>query len=363
MASLSSIKDLRLGIVNGGIGLYMVVWQSVQTEILPVNIQYRVFGDIPWIDVLNGLPVPISGVPANTPLMLVENAVAGTKYEIRAIETQANTAFIGSITMPVLLNGNNFLVADQIYNICGEQPKFLYYTGNFGVGAEMYNDILLTDAIDETLITQVSFGDIFTVAAGVVGASTGFGCYNWRSGLYVPSTGSILCTGDPVIELYTDGEVGISLEGMVLYSDQELTTPLTGNNYVLEVDSGVKYNLNSGTGEVGAPFGTCEDFYNVEIENNNPKRTIVGIFGIENFLLQATVTVGESEVGVHTAFEGVISISITGGGNCESCGEESAKLFINGVDTETLITQEGTYYFASVSFTGEDAIKIVLNAT
>lgn len=43
--------------------------------------------------------------------------------------------------------------------------------------------------------------------------------------------------------------------GDTVYSDSGLTTPLVGFNFIVELITGTIYNINSGTGVIGAPTG------------------------------------------------------------------------------------------------------------
>ena len=357
----NNISDVRLGIANNGIGLYMIVWAETPSGTTSVDIHYRIVGDPTWIVAIEGLAVPSSGIPAITPQIIVVPATSGAQYEVRFLEYGSTDAFVATITVPKLLFGNNYLLDDVLYNICGNNAEFKYSNAKFATGVTMYDDILLTTPISETLISEPSGGDIYVVAAGVIGASTGYGCFYWVAGLYVLGNSTSLCTGEPVVELYTDGEVTETLEGMVLYTDKELTTPVTGYDYVLEVATETIFNLNDTTGEVESETDECLGFYNVLIVNNNSRRVITGVFGIEGFALITTIPVGDSQAGVHTAFEGQIVLVTANGGTCDGCGTDTATLFIDDVSTETIDVQEGAYYFASLSYTGSQIIKIVLN--
>ncbi len=355
----TGISNVLLGIANGGIGLYGVQWEHTPPGTQYVSVKYQGEFDVEPIDVVGSLPVSASGIPVDgTPFMVVENAVPGVYYDVIVQNNSEDTSKTVRVTMPQLLMGNNYLVDDFMYLICSNDPKFLYSKAVFAPGVTLYNDILLTDPIDETLATQVSLGYIHPVTAGVVGASTGYGCYFWSAGFYILSN-SILCSGT-VVELYTNGSTGATLTGDRLFTDKELITPQTGYSYVLDVSSGIRYVLNPVDGFVGAEAGECTDFYNVDILNNNSRRVINGIFGIEGFQLQAVVGTGDEETGAHIAFTGSISLSIQNGGTCDGCGVDEAELLVNGVSTETIDVQEGVYFFTSRAYTGSEIIKIVL---
>lgn len=57
-----------------------------------------------------------------------------------------------------------------------------------------------------------------------------------------------ICGNDAAL-LYSGEPFGV---GVIMYSDIELITPLTGYSYIANVNTGTIYSLNSGTGEVGA---------------------------------------------------------------------------------------------------------------
>jgi len=354
----SNIQNARLGVFNNAINLYMVVWYNTPSGNTIVNVKWRVQGDVGWNDV-GDITVSSGGVPLSAPIEIVDNPTKGETYEVylKAATDSVESTF--TILVPQLINGGNFFIDGHIYNICGTDEVFLYFLNDFGVGSTLYEDLQLTTPVSVPYATKFDTGDIYNISGGEVISSTGYSCFDWFPSLYVLGASTSLCSGDVEV-LYTDGDPQGELEGFILYEDRELTTPVTGNTYVMDANTGIIYNLNTGTGEIGSEAGGCPDFYNVHVVNENSKRTLVGVFGIDNFGLLAPLEAGAFQVGLHTDFEGSIILVLEGGGSCEECGVDAAQLFINNYMQEEIDVQEGTYLFSPYDFDANDVIKIII---
>lgn len=355
----SDIQNIIVAIEAGRVGLFMLQWTAPKTSVQYVYVRYREVGDISWTVAYTALPILPSGVPSDSPAIIIETPSFGVKYEIEVKNNDNLLSSTTTIYIPLQFYSNNYLVGDSPYDLCGSQPIQLFSKLPFGTGVELFYDIEMTDLIDESMVSQNVYGDIYSVAAGVVGMVSAYGCYNGYGEVFLLSNSMDACEDGAYI-LYIDEFNPQTIEGLILYLDKELTTNVTGFQYVVRTSSGEIFELDSVTGEVGELIGECIDAYNVLVNNQNSRRQITGVFNILGFAINATLFVGDSSAGFHAAFEGGISISITGAGNCDSCGVDSASLYKNDVLQERIDVQDGTYLFASATYLNTDVIMIVL---
>jgi hypothetical protein len=82
-------------------------------------------------------------------------------------------------------------------------------------------------------------------STGVIGADTGIICNSGTAGTYILGNNSgTVCAGTPTTR-YTSGSFAVS---KILYTTNDLTTPVTGFTFV--VFNNEIYNLNTSTGQV-----------------------------------------------------------------------------------------------------------------
>lgn len=353
------IQNIIVSLTEVGVGLFMLQWTAPKTSNQSVYIRYRKVGDASWIVASANLPVLASGVPAGSPFIVIPSPINGERYEIEAKNSTSFYSTTTNIYIPLQFYSNNYLIGDSPYDVCASQPIQLFSNLPFGVGVTLYYDIEMTDAIAESMVSQNVYGNIYAVSGGVVGAPSSIGCYNGMAGIFVLANTPSLCNDAPVTG-YINEYNPQSLTGLILYSDELLETPVTGFTNVMRVDTLDIYEINTVTGEIGEVVGVCASFYNILIQNENSRRIITNVLGIAGFNLVGTVTVGETETGIHTGFTGSIAVVLEGGGNCDNCGVDSVELYVNDVKTQTLKVQDGTYIFTSATYLNTDELKIVL---
>lgn len=255
MASSACIYDISfadLSIKGAGFALYKVTWANIPLGTQTVLVQYRVQGDVTWINVSTNLQIDASGNLIGGELIILTPAVAGEYYEVRLVNQCGSLEYIQTFYYQSGVNSGYYLLDNGIYNICGNDPVPLFSNIPFAIGAIMYTDPGLTTVkTGFSLIANPENGIIYALnsGTGVVGASTGFGCNDTYTtlGKLANSTGAT-CSA-VITYLYSDE---IPVVSTILYTDVALTIAATGFDYVLFINDGVIYNLNNVTGAITA---------------------------------------------------------------------------------------------------------------
>lgn len=256
------ISFANIAVKGDGFALYSVKWASVPLEKQLLLVQYRVDGDVTWINVSTNLNVDIFGNISNDSLLtILETAVRGEVYEVRFVNQCGSLEYIQKFTYPAIVYSNTCLVDSFLYLICGNDPVTLFSSEPFAVGVTMYEDIGLT-----TPVTGYSFIDyngehIFGIntGTGIVEADTTYNCSPYSfSALLSNSTGTV-CAAIP-ITVYSN--VPSPVVGDFLYTDAPLSTALTGYTFLVFAGANEKYNINTSTGEILSLEGTsCSGYF------------------------------------------------------------------------------------------------------
>jgi hypothetical protein len=161
-------------------------------------------------------------------------------------------------------------------NVCAGVRTVYYHALEFAVGITLYIDRDLTTPVTGFNYIADSDGVIYNIdsATGVVGEPTGAVCQTGIPGSYiVGNDAGTICFGSP-ITLYTETTFGI---GVILYTDINLTIPLTGYSFV--VSGGDIYTVDPATGEVLASTGNSCSSSPAEglVSSSAPPLLITGI--------------------------------------------------------------------------------------
>jgi len=257
-ATCPDISDNNLGVSGANIGVYGVSWANTPTATQTVTVKYKLSSSGIWIVATNSLNILANGNISGTSPFLITGVVAGSTYDVQIINNCGGVGFSKQITMPI---GSVYSFSayreNSLYLICGATPATVYSNAPFASGITIYSNIGLTVPLTGYNYITVSGFNIFAInpSTGVVGADTGSACSSGTSGLYrlnnTALTTDTICLV-PQQNLYTNGAFVV---GGTLYRDVALTTPVTGYSYVLDIASGIIYNLNSVTGAIGSSTG------------------------------------------------------------------------------------------------------------
>lgn len=257
-ATCPDISDNNLGMSGSDIGVYGVTWDTAPVATQTVTVKYKLSSSGIWIIATNSLNILANGNISGTTPFVISGVVAGSTYDVQIINNCGGVGFSKQITVPT---GSVYTFSayreNSLYLICGATPVTVYSNAPFASGITIYSDIGLTVPLTGYNYITVSGFDIFVInpSTGVVGADTGSACTSGTSGLYrLNNTGlaSDTICGVPQETLYTNGAFVV---GGTLYVDVALTTPKTGQSYVLNISNNTIYNLNSVTGVIGSSTG------------------------------------------------------------------------------------------------------------
>lgn len=251
------ISAINMSIVGSNIGIYGVTFSQTPLGNQGVVVQYRVHGTTTWTLVTSGLSIsPNGNVSGSSPYLISSPVSAGITYDVWISNSCGGTGFVGQVTAPTgTVYSAPYRVDTVLANICTDSPITLYSSTPFGSTVIMYTDIALsTPATGYNYIAPVS-GEVFNInpSNGQVGSDTGSNCGSGTAGTYILGNNlGTICSGSPVT-LYTPGAFGV---GVILYLDAALTTPVTGNAYVVQNSNNHIFNLNSSTGLIGSDTGS-----------------------------------------------------------------------------------------------------------
>jgi hypothetical protein len=358
-ATCPEVANINLGqLTQTSIGLYGVTWSVNPTASQTVTVRYRVNGNLTWLTANSGLLIlPNGNISGSSPYQIT-GLTAGTTYQVWVQNNCGGNGFVGNITTPSsTLYTANYLLANNIYTICGVSPTTLYSSVPFGVGVTLYVDSGLTTPVTGfTLVAPITTGSVFAIntSTGVVGAATGNTCSSGTAGTYIlgNSTGTI-CS-NAASTYYTNGAFAV---GGTLYIDSALTTPVTGSSYVANVATGHIFNLNSSTGAIGADTGIACSSTTVIITTDLGGTQISGVTGIVGFTPTPSfpLATGGTITGTHSGFTGTIAVTFTG----TPAISGNVTLQVNGVIVQCLpVTAAGTFTFNSRTYASTDVINI-----
>jgi hypothetical protein len=238
------------------IGFYGVTWNSTPSANQSVTVRYRISGTSMWLTSSGNINLfPNGNINGTTPYQ-IGGLTAGTTYDVWVTNNCGGNGFVAQVTTNATpVYSGQFLLDNIIYHICGDSSTTLYSSSPFGTGVTMYtNPGLTTPVVGYTYIAN-SAGNIYQInsSTGVVGANTGSVCSSGTPGTYIIGN-SIpgVCSNIPAT-YYTNGAFAT---GLILYNDSALTSPVTGNIYVVNTTTNHIFNLNSSTGLIGSDTGT-----------------------------------------------------------------------------------------------------------
>lgn len=267
MASVSCPYIVSANIAVSGLGfsLYGLKWQYTPLGEQSVLVQYRVQGDVTWINVSTNLKVDAAGNITVGSLAILATAVQNTAYEVRFVNQCGSLEYIQVFRYSVNIFSDMYLLDSGVYNICGTDPIVLYSYEPFDTGVTMYSDIeLTTPATGSLYISSVSTGEIFGInsGTGVVGADTTYNCRGTITIQGKASNNAGTICGSSISTFYSNE---VPVIGSTLYTDTALSVPLTGFDYLVLIGDSIIYTLNNATGEIltdsGSDCTAFGDFY------------------------------------------------------------------------------------------------------
>lgn len=281
------IVKANIAIDGLGFTLYGVTWQYTPLGEQAILVQYRVQGDITWINVSTSLKVDAGGNISVGSLNILNSAVQGETYEIRFVNQCGSLEYIQTFTFSTSIYSDYYLVDNAIYNICGNDPLVLYSKVPFGNGVEMFSDIGMTTPITGySFISSTSEDTIYNInsGTGIVGAVTSYGCRNSISlkGKLSNVLGSVC--GSSITNIYSEESPKI---GIFVFTDEALSEPVLGFDYVVFVGNETIFGLDNSTGEIIAESGTCTAFGNSYlysiVKQDLPNATETQLFTVGGF--------------------------------------------------------------------------------
>jgi hypothetical protein len=255
------ISFANIAVRGDGFALYSVKWAEVPLNKQLVLVQYRVFGDVTWINVSTNLNVDVFGNIANSVLVILETAVNGETYEVRLVNQCGSLEYIQKFVNNSIVYSNSYLLDNALYNICGNDPVTLFSSAPFAEGIIMYEDYGLTVPVTGFSYIDYNGNRIFSLDSGTgeVGADTTYTCSPFVfSALLANSTGAV-CGATPV-NVYSN-KVSPTI-GDFLFTDAPLSISLTGYTFLVFSGSLLKYNIDTSTGEILSLVGTsCTGYF------------------------------------------------------------------------------------------------------
>lgn len=355
-----TISSVKAGIYHANIQVYGVEWAGEETGPIPVTIRARKAGDEGWVKQV-GVYVDRNGNIIDAPTIAVENARPGVQYEVNAVYSLGSGPGLSAIVVaPYYLMGNYYLVSNAANTVCGAEPVFLYSKEAFGQGVTMYYDSALTTPITEGYISRKSYGPIYYVNSGVVGAVTSWGCFSTISGKFaLGATASICNIGFQV--LFTNAPDLNNLVGYEMFYDRAMTEQVLGFHYLLSASNGVLYTIDDiESSVVLGVAGECEDYFNLFVKNNSADR-VIEMVSVGDQVYNDDIPPVNEITATHAGFNTGITIKLSGGGGCDSCSVSELKLLKGSVSQQIMKVKDGIYKLNPVTFLPSDEVTIELN--
>lgn len=311
----------------------------------------------------------VSPNPITSPTTIAMNVLAG-QYQINASPVYADgrkcaptvvytPACDPLISFSAAISGNVMVIT---YVAPSTAPKIRVNINYPNGGSFAQNYVNDGNPISIGLPPNV-FGNFTAFGQSVCDESSGF--YSAPSAsVNVPFNQSISGTfalgnsqagvcGASITTLYTPGS---PVAGTTLYTDANLTIPVTG--YSLVLYQGVIYNLSGGV--LGSDSGLrCTP--SVRINSTMPGVQLANVIGIVGFTPSPSLpmSVGGQVTGNHAGFTGTIQLVLTG---TPVINPSNVNLTVNGVLVQCLnVTGGGSFTFASATYQASDTIVIALN--
>lgn len=354
------VSGVNTGIVNNTtLGVFGITWGSIPSASQTVSVSYRIHGSSVWQLSTNSLLISPNGNISGTSPYQIPGLVSGVTYDIWVQNNCGGNGFVTQQSTPTgSVYTTQVRLDNSVSSICDNSTVNVYSSVPFAVGVSLFSDVGMTVAVVGFSYVALNSGGVvynLSSSTGVVGSPTGNVCGSGSPSPYIlgNSTGSI-CSGSPVT-LYTSGAFAV---GSVLYNDSALSSPVTGDSYVVQLATNIIYNLNSTNGTVGSSTGLSCSATNVTINMGSLAGTqLQNVVGIAGFASTPPFPLnpGSSSSGTHTAFTGSIQVVMSGtptfGGN--------ASLVVNGTLVQCLnIHSGGTFTFSSRAYAGTDVIQV-----
>lgn len=346
------------------ISFFGLTWATTPTANQIVSLAIRRTGTTSWTSLSTSINIfpngNISGTPNPYP---ITGLTPATSYDIGVTNNCGGIQFIISVTTNSSTTySGSYLLDNVLYSICGDSPTTLYSSAPFGTGVTLYTNIGLTTPVTGfTLVAPVSSGQIYNISStsGLVGSNTGSSCSTGTAGTYIlGNSTATICSGIPQT-LYTNGPFGV---GGVLYQDSALTTPVTGNSYVVQISTQTIYNLNNATGVIVSSTGlSCIATVNLHDESSATSFTSVVINSISIAVPGGFPTAHGANLNGTSGQIGTYSVQVGW-----STVDASICITITGSDgssqSQSITASSGTHTFAGVVVNNTSPVQIVVTA-
>lgn len=151
----------------------------------------------------------------------------------------------------------SFKVSNSLSGICSQVAANYYTDGTFAIGKILYSDInLVTPVTGYDYLARVISGIIYNLndSTGLVGSETESICDGGTETTVRLGNNILNVCAQSTVSVYTDGRPAL---GKVVFSDINLTTPLTGYSFAVRVSNGKIYGIDNITGEILSSEGSC----------------------------------------------------------------------------------------------------------
>lgn len=145
-----------------------------------------------------------------------------------------------------------YLLGNNTTTICSQTQQVLYTNGAFAVGGTLYSDSALTSPVTgSSYVLNSANGQIYNLnsSTGQIGASTGLGCATYSIASRASASSGTVCSA-PLTTRYSSN---FPAPGVTIYTDINLTIPLTGFSFY--VFSSTVYTINPVSGVLGVGSG------------------------------------------------------------------------------------------------------------
>ncbi|HRP30448.1 MAG TPA: hypothetical protein PKV73_01085 [Agriterribacter sp.] len=248
-------------------------------------------------------------------------------------------------------------------NVCAGARTTYYHGVPFAVGIVLYIDRDLTIPLTSFNYVATSDGTIYSISSstGIVGEATGGICQTGIPGSYKVGTDSgTVCLGSSVT-LYTESAFGI---GVILYTDINLTIPLT--TYTFVVSGGDIYTVDPDTGEVLTNTGnSCSSSPSQGIISSGSSPLITGIkFNSipATYVSGTNFPIASLQFGYFSTTQVGLSVTVT---ITVTGVADITPLYVKFTDSDgtqhsLLYTTSGDYTFNNMLITPEDGWNVQL---
>jgi hypothetical protein len=300
------ITDAAISLTGDGVALFSVTYNGQPEKNQTLLVEYKLSSDSVWTVASTNLKCDPYGNLISTKLNVISSPTAGESYDIRISNQCGGLSFTKTINIPVPVLGNPYLIGYALYNICGNDPVYLFSDSAFDSGAVIYTDFGLTTVLTGySIICSFDGSEARSIdpVTGVVGALLGSSCVGIETLARYSNSHGTVCAATPEVVYSTSLN---PTTGDVLYTDKALSSPLTGYTYVVIDGSLDIYNLNTSTGVIGSLYGSAclgeYDYYQVS-------KTIADITEQSVTLLYSSSAFGS---GAEMKTDSTLSTALTG---------------------------------------------------